>query len=361
MKITISLLTYFISISILTSQNYTLVTGLDSAVEETSGLLYLNNTLITNNDSGNTNQLFDINTSDGTIARTITIPNASNIDWEDLAYDDNYIYIAEIGNNLGSRTDLKIYRISRSDYFNNTSVIAEIINYSYSDQTDFTPSPFATNFDAEALIHLNNKLYIFTKNWIDAKTNIYELSKTPGTYTAILIDTIDSQGLITGASYNNTNGNIMLCGYDGLGSFLLQLSGFSNGIFSNGTLLKTAITPPTNYSQQTEGIASLNTDEYYVSAEKVSSDLHGLYSFNVSTLTDSEMSNNQISFYPNPAKTELMINKEDCTTKIYTLTGELILTTSNSKINISDLSKGVYLIKIKDSYNGYLIKRLVID
>jgi hypothetical protein len=56
-----------------------------------------------------------------------------------------------------------------------------------------------------------------------------------------------------------------------------------------------------------------------------------------------------------------MINKEDCTTKIYTLTGELIITTSNSKINISELSKGIYLVKIKDSYNGYLVKRLVID
>ena len=130
-------------------------------------MLYLNNTVITHNDSGNSNQLFDINTTDGSITRTVTISNATNVDWEDLAYDDTYIYIADIGNNTGSRTDLKIYRVLRSDYVNNTSVIAEIINYSYSNQVDFTPSAFATNFDAEALIHFNNKLYIFTKNWID--------------------------------------------------------------------------------------------------------------------------------------------------------------------------------------------------
>ena len=42
------------------SQQLTLETSLDAALNETSGLLYLNNTLITHNDSANTNQLFDI-------------------------------------------------------------------------------------------------------------------------------------------------------------------------------------------------------------------------------------------------------------------------------------------------------------
>ncbi len=361
MKIVFTLLNYFSCFLILTAQTYTLVTGLDAALEETSGLLYLNNTVITHNDSGNSNQLFDINTTDGSITRTVTISNATNVDWEDLAYDDTYIYIADIGNNTGSRTDLKIYRVLRSDYVNNTSVIAEIINYSYSNQVDFTPSAFATNFDAEALIHFNNKLYIFTKNWIDAKTNVYELSKSPGTHSATLVDSIDSQGLITGSSYNSINGDVMLCGYDGLGSFLLQLSDFNSGIFSNGTLLKTAIAIPTNYSQQTEGITFYRTDEYYISAEKASSDLNGLYSFNIAALSDTEFNDSQISFYPNPAETELIINKKNCTTEIYTLTGKLIKTTSKSKIDISELSKGVYLIKIKDSNNGYLTKQLLID
>ena len=294
MKIALALLTYVASIILITAQNYTLVTGLNSSVEETSGLLYLNNTLITHNDSGNTSELFEISTTDGTLTRTINIVNASNIDWEDIAFDDTYIYIADIGNNSGSRTDLKIYRVLRSDYFNNASVMAEIINYSYNNQTDFTPSPFNTDFDAEGLIHYNGKLYIFSKNWINAKTNIYELPKTPGTYTATLIDTIDSEGLVTGATFNSTNGEIVLCGYDGLGPFLLQISNYSNGIFSNGTLLKTSITTPTNYSQQTEGITPLNEDEYYISAEKASSDLNALYSFNVSTLTDAALGINNI-------------------------------------------------------------------
>ena len=80
------------------AQQFTLETPLDIAVNETSGLLYLNNTLITHNDSATTNQLFDIDTSTGAITRTVTITNASNTDWEDLTHDGTYIYIGDFGN-----------------------------------------------------------------------------------------------------------------------------------------------------------------------------------------------------------------------------------------------------------------------
>jgi len=343
------------------AQNYNLLTDLDSSLQETSGLLYLNNTIITHNDSGNTNQLFEIDPSDGTISRTITISNATNSDWEDVAYDDTYIYIADIGNNQGTRTDLKIYRILRSDYFANTTVMGEVINFSYSDQVDFSPSPFSTNFDAEALIHCNNKLYIFTKNWIDATTNIYELSDTPGTHTATLVDTFDSEGLITGSTYNTTNGEIMLVGYDGMGSFLIQLNGFNSGLFSNGTIQKTSLNVPMNYSTQTEGVASTSSNEYLISAEELSGNSQGLYSFNTSTLSNTEIENRVLNFHPNPASKEIKLNQENCATNIYSLKGELVLNSKVSAIDISQLEKAIYIIKIKSVDGGFLISRLVID
>ena len=129
------------------AQQFTLEISLDATVNETSGLLYINNTLITHNDSANTNQLFDIDTTTGNVTRTVTITNATNVDWEDLTKDDTYIYIGDFGNYEGDRTDLKVYRIAISDYLNNSSVTADVINFSYADQTDFTTSPFATNFD----------------------------------------------------------------------------------------------------------------------------------------------------------------------------------------------------------------------
>ena len=331
------------------AQQFTLETQLNSVLSETSGLLYLNNTLITHNDSEAANQLYDIDTSTGEINRTVTISNATNTDWEDLTHDDMYIYIGDFGNYRGDRTDLKIYRIAITDYFANTSVTADIINFSYANQTDFTPSPLATNFDAESLIHFNNNLYIFSKNWIDGQTNIYELPKTIGSHSISMIDTINSQGLVSGATYNSLDNSIFLCGYDFSGAFLIQLSGFNSGLFSNGTIVKTSVAVPTNYSSQIEGIIPINATEYFVSAEENESNASGLYSFNTSSLNVEIFKETDITFYPNPAKDEIIINHDNCETKIYSMTGQLVINSTKKQIDISKLSTGIYLIQIQDS------------
>jgi hypothetical protein len=343
------------------AQLFTLETPLDAAVNETSGLLYLNNTLITHNDSATTNQLFDVDTTTGAVIRTVTITNASNADWEDLTHDDTYIYIGDFGNYQGDRTNLSVYRIAIADYFASTSVTADVINFSYSNQTDFTPSPLATNFDAEGLIHYNDKLYVFSKNWINAETNIYELPKTLGTHSISIVDTIDAQGLVSGATYNTLDDSIFLTGYDGDGAFLIQLTGFSAGLFSNGSVVKTSVAVPTNYSPQIEGIFPINATEYYVSSEELSGNSSGLYSFNTSTLSISEIETKELSFYPNPAKNSITINYDNCDTKIYAITGQLIIKSKRQHINISDLNPGIYLVQIQQLESHLkTLKKLVI-
>ena len=84
---------------------------LPEKVKETSGLLFLDGKIITHNDSGNDANLYEIDSLSGTILRTISIANATNIDWEDLAENDTHLFIADIGNNNGNRQDLKIYTI----------------------------------------------------------------------------------------------------------------------------------------------------------------------------------------------------------------------------------------------------------
>ena len=344
------------------AQQLTLETGLSSAISETSGLLYLNNTLITHNDSEASNELYDIDTSTGEITRTVSISNATHVDWEDITHDDTYIYIGDFGNYQGDRTDLKIYRIAISDYFANTSVTADIINFSYANQTDFTPSPLATNFDAESLIHFNNKLYIFSKNWINGQSNIYELPKTIGTHSISIIDTINSQGLVSGATYNSLDNSILLCGYDLDGAFLIQLSGFNSGLFSNGTFLKSTVEVPTNYSSQIEGIIAINATEYFVSAEENESNAPGLYRFNASSLTIENFQQLNLSFYPNPARSKIILNHDNCVTTIYSITGQLITTSRTTQIDISELSKGIYLIKIEASgSDNSIIKLLIVE
>ena len=356
-------ISFIFSAVILNAQQFTLETDLDAAIAETSGLLYLNNTLITHNDTENTNQLFDVDTSTGAITRTVTITNATNIDWEDVTQDGTYIYVGDFGNFRGDRTDLKVYRISISDYFSSTSVTADVINFNYSNQTDFTPSPLATNFDAEGLIHYNNTLYVFSKNWLDGNTNIYQLPKTPGTHSISMIDSINAQGLISGATYNTTDNSIVLTGYDVNGAFIIQLSGFSNELFSNGTVTKTSIGVPSSYSPQIEGIFPINANEYYVSAEENSGNTAALYSFNTSTLSTSEVEGKlDVSFYPNPAKDKIILSHDDCKTRVYSVLGKLVKTSSEKEIPISDLVSGVYLLKIQhDQSNKSIIKRLIVN
>jgi hypothetical protein len=83
---------------------------LPDEVKETSGLLFLDGKIITHNDSGDAPNLYEIDSLSGTILRTVTISNATNVDWEDLAENDTHIFIADIGNNNENQI-LKIMRL----------------------------------------------------------------------------------------------------------------------------------------------------------------------------------------------------------------------------------------------------------
>ncbi|MEO8773887.1 MAG: T9SS C-terminal target domain-containing protein [Gelidibacter sp.] len=197
------------------AQNALDITQLQTpALDETSGLLFYNNSIITHTDSGGKAELYEINARTGAITKTVRITNASNIDWEDIAQDSSYIYIGDIGNNSGNRTDLKIYKISKHDFnTTNGNVTAEIISYSYADQLDFSRRPNNTNWDAEALIYYGNQLLVFTKNWLDNKTNVYSIPKNSGTHSAVLVCSYNTNGLITGADISFDESVIYLTGY----------------------------------------------------------------------------------------------------------------------------------------------------
>ena len=61
------------------------------------------------------NALYELNVTNGNVSRTVTIQNAANVDWEDICTDDDYIYIGDFGNNSGNRTNLRIYKVLKSD------------------------------------------------------------------------------------------------------------------------------------------------------------------------------------------------------------------------------------------------------
>lgn len=249
----------------LSQENVRELGQLPEVVFETSGLIYYNNKIITHNDSGNSAQLFELDTISLQIGRTITITNAENIDWEDIAQDDTYIYIGEIGNNNGSRRDLSVYRILKTDYDSSDSITADKIDFSFEDQTDFTPSP-NSDWDSEALFVLNDKLVVLTKQWQSNGTVAYGIPKIPGTYIASKIGEYPVNGLVTGASFNLATQVLYLVGYSKfLLPFVVRVDNLKAEDIFSGTSMKKEL----NLGfLQVEGITNINENHYFFSSEK---------------------------------------------------------------------------------------------
>ncbi|KMQ64542.1 hypothetical protein ACM46_09775 [Chryseobacterium angstadtii] len=144
---------------------------LDDKIQETSGLSILNGKLYTFNDSGNAPELFELDETSGSIKNTVTV-NAKNKDWEALTNDGKNFYIGDFGNNGGTRRDLEIYKLPFQNNEPQNDSIAKITFY-YPEQTEFIPQYTNNDFDAEAMIYLNGKLHLFTKEWKSKSTSHY--------------------------------------------------------------------------------------------------------------------------------------------------------------------------------------------
>lgn len=323
------------------------IATLPSQIEESSGLIHVEGRLLTHNDSGGEAALYEIDTLTGLVQRYVFIQNADNQDWEDIAKDDSYLYIGDIGNNNGSRQDLRIYRVLISDYLSSDTVSADTISFSYADQVDFTPSQFSTNYDAEALIAMGDSLYIFTKNWGNFRTNIYALPNLPGQYSIHKMDSLDSQGLITGADYLSNSQEIALTGYSISNAFLIRLSQWSGTHFSQAMLNSYPL--PFTGSFQLEAIVQLPGDRYILSTESRGQDPAVLYSLTfeeaMSLTTDLHSS---IQVYPNPATESINIRSQIPIHSIalWNEMGQELLRTGEQTFSVREVASGTYWLII---------------
>lgn len=292
---------------------------LPAVMSETSGLVLYNDHLLTHNDDSDTN-LYLLDSSDPFDYTTLPITGVSNSDWEDIAEDEDYIYIGDFGNNVsGNRTNLRIFRILKSELMNNP--VADTISFSYETQTDFTPqSSNSTDFDCEAFIVTAEKIYLFTKEWGTKKTSVYELEKTPGTHTASYKETLNVQGLITGATHLEEEQLVVLSGYSIiLQPFVYLLYDFENDDFFSGNKRKIMLNLPYH---QVEGITSEDGLMYYLSNEAfatgniqvdpkitkldLSSYLSNYLEGNPLAVKE-PVANTLVQVFPNPAKESVVI------------------------------------------------------
>lgn len=342
-----------------TAQNINHLCNLSGNMAETSGLIYLDGRLISHNDSGGTNKLYELDSISGEIIREVYITNSTNTDWEDLCYDNEYIYIADIGNNSGNRTNLKIYKLNIETYLSSDTINPEIISFNYEDQLNFDNQLYNTNFDAESLISVGDSLYIFTKNWSNGYSNIYSLPKNPGNYSASKIDSFDAQGLITSATYNTNYNEVLLTGYNFTNPFIIKLSNFHNGLYANGEVYKSIIEIPGSF--QVEAIAHIENDKYYFTVESYNNHPAALYSFSTTNLNCSQINKSQGFAYPNPSDGILTcMHEPDELIKLYNLKGELLLSTTENKLDLSAMTKGIYILSTEKKGKTRYQQRIIL-
>ena len=191
--------------AIIFSQNVVQDINLSKKLDETSGLEIIGNQLITINDSGNNPILFYLD-KNGNIVKERKIECCKNNDWESLAVDDEFIYIADFGNNYDTRKNLSIIKIPIAENINES----EIINFSYPEQKKFKRIYRRSEYDAEALISFEDKLLIFTKNKRKKITEIYSLPKNAGNYQAKKIGSLNTDSIVTGGDYDKATNTLAL-------------------------------------------------------------------------------------------------------------------------------------------------------
>jgi hypothetical protein len=254
------------SINLRNGESVDKVTKLAIEVQETSGLSYIDGQLWTHNDSGGEPKLYRVDKGNGKVLKTVTILNATNKDWEDLAFDDEYLYIGDFGNNMGKRKDLKIYKVKREALKTDTNVTAEIIKFTYDKQTDFKSNK-NTAFDCEAFIAYEGKLYLFSKNHKESQTDLYRLDTKAGTDVAEYVTSYHTQVLITGASIDVTNKALALSGYtDKLSPKTWIFKDFTDADFFKGKKEQISWGAPSK--AQIEGITHIGKGKLFISTEK---------------------------------------------------------------------------------------------
>ncbi|NAW50689.1 hypothetical protein GNY06_04575 [Elizabethkingia argentiflava] len=237
---------------------------LSDTLRESSGLTILQGKLLSFNDSGNAPEIYEINPERGNILKTYKT-NAINQDWEAITHDEKHLYIGDFGNNLGVRKDLTIYKIPFIPDAEKLEYTAKI-HFFYPEQQDYSPKNIRNNFDAEAMIFLNGKLHVFTKEWEAKAVSHYVIDPDiQDLQPAYKQETYPSGFVVTDATY--FQGKLYLIGYTKSAHiYLLSCEETSPGVFFEGKIKKYFLGMATRFGQ-IEGVTA--TEEgLYISGEE---------------------------------------------------------------------------------------------
>ena len=304
----------------------------------------------------------------GNIIHRTFIKNKTNIDWEEITQDSQYIYIGEFGNNDGTRKDLKVYRIQKvqlSFSQKSDSVNADELQFNLADQTSFVSANQNHNYDVEAMCIWHDSLHLFSKDWADGKTRHYVMPRVPGKYSLTPRETLDAGGLVTSACTNLKTDKIILGGYSKSigGCFIWLLYDFQNGCFFNGNKRRIELGNALAFGQFEA--SAFKGQQLYVSNEKYFTSA----SFRRVEVQQWFAGYRKIRFLP-PSKlliyqwcNELVIETKTGTgvLKLYNAIGTCVITYKinnvSTNLDISHLSAGVYTIDVNGVTQKVLIQK----
>lgn len=348
------------------------------ALDENSGLCHSLGNLWTHVDDTD-EDLYLIDTVTGNIRRALSIPFCNNSDWEDVALDSFFVYVGDIGNNSGNRTDLRFFRFSRAAIDSTSGVVTSVdtIRFSYPDQTDFTAAYNNTRFDAEAFIVKDDSIHIFSKDWVFSRARHYVLPATPGTHVAQLRDSINANGLITGASLSS-DGVIALIGYDKVfpaPCFIWMLNDYQGNEFFSGNKRYFSLGSAITYGQ-TEAITFSTGYKGYLSNERFQQSIlnvpPALRRFDLSpyivqpSTTVNEVLSETVSIDPQPASGVLHVSFRGNVNgfwRIISISGQIVaegqFPDDSVHIGCESIPPAIYILEVNGK-NGQVYRTRVI-
>jgi hypothetical protein len=243
------------------------IADIANELEEVSAAELTNqsNLIWTIQDSGNDSNVYGLNAK-GQIIKTISITNASNIDWEDLTSDRfGNLYIGDFGNNNEKRKHFRILKLKESD-LEKSSAEVEVIEFTLPKKQD--------SKDFEGFFLFKSKFYVFSKE--TKKFIVLSIPNKIGKHEATLVSNYNLKGKnnrITSADISDDKSTVILLNHDKL----WKLTNFKSNNFFSGKIEEKSF----DHNTQKEGICFKSNSKIIITDERNGSEGGNIYSFNL--------------------------------------------------------------------------------
>lgn len=207
---------------------------LDDQLLEISGIIPFQRGYLALNDGGPDTHLYVLD-SVGRIKRKIYVATENN-DWEALTSGDGHIYIGDVGNNFGTRVNLRVIEIDLDD-LNKDTLRSDDLNV-ITFKTPWTSEWIDQgkhDKDCEAMVYRSNRIHFFSKNRLSDEVVHLALDlKNRDSIRFDLLETTTIKGQVTDACFDS-DGALLLLGYKAplFKTFVVRFSPTGDGFFFN--------------------------------------------------------------------------------------------------------------------------------